>query len=90
MKTHRLSNEQILAARAAIIAEIEALDPIVGIHTAYAQALNDGTRAMPAEFATEELQAQRVRWEELTTRRRRWEAGEAEAKHARMVRENDR
>jgi hypothetical protein len=90
VKPNRPTNEQIQAARAKAVAEIEALDPIVGSDTAYARALNDGTRAMPAEFCTEALQAQRVRWEQLTTARRRWESADAEAEHSRMVRENDR
>ena len=90
MKTNRPTNEQIMAARAKAVAEIESLDPIVGSDTAYARALNDGLHAMPAEFCTEALQAQRVRWEQLTTARRRWESADAESKHARMVRENDR
>jgi hypothetical protein len=88
MKTNRLTPEQIVAGRATVVAEIEALDETVGAHSAYALALADGTRAMPRELS--HLFASRVRWEELTTLRRRWEAADASAKHARMVRENDR
>jgi hypothetical protein len=88
MKTNRMTPEQVVAGRAKVVAEIDALDAAVGPHSAYALALADGTRAMPRELS--HLFASRIRWEELTTLRRRWEAADAEAKHARMVRENDR
>ena len=79
---------QVMAARAAVEAEIATLDPLVGVGSAYALALADGTRAMPREL--DHLFSRRVRWEKLTTSRRRWQAADGEASFAAVRRENDR
>jgi hypothetical protein len=86
----KVSNEQILAARAKAISEIDALTPVVGPDSAYGRALADGVNDMPKELRTEALHAQRMRYEYLTTARLRWESADAEARFSRMRRENDR
>ena len=74
------SKEQVMAARAAVEAEIATLDPIVGHGTEYSRALSDGTRAMPPELAP--LFSQRVRWEKLTDARAKWLRADKEAEFA--------
>ena len=71
---------QVMAARAAVEAEIATLDPLVGVGSAYALALADGTRAMPREL--DHLFAKRVRWEKLTALRSAWQRADKEAEFA--------